>query len=551
MKTQAHRPAENRQPAVQKQQAGTAGQASRAGVAASKRADGLPDTLKSGIEQLSGHAMDDVKVHYNSSKPAGLQAHAYAQGTDIHLGPGREKHLPHEAWHVVQQKQGRVKATTQAHGAPVNDNPVLEAEADRMGGRAASAGAKGTSAHTPVQRVPSVPFGPVQRKVGFEFEMSDIQTQRLGDDRKLTPHGKGDILSPEFGYDITADINDGGSQLEFVTGQFDETNDADLDELEFVAGLIEADIRNIVDTAAQNPQGSWVQASKVPGIASGKQNDLFFPKKDKAYTDLPGQLQMTGGLDIHALAKVLSGSAMPDRPHAAQGGSVYQDYAFNYQQFAPSGALQQPIFQAAMGAVKGFVTETGTKKKGIASKIRAALGAVVALMAQVPLNMHGQLNMEGQAQFLARTDYSKILKMICDEAGIHLDRDSFAHALLSTINQISRVPFTLKDDIFPEDYRSAGQKLTGVTIGDWARGVVPTAGKYWGRWQGTDLVTKKNFPGTPQQKNELRPFGGFGNKTDPGNKVVLEWRNFQMMNADHLAFTMRGLAEYLKGANEK
>lgn len=35
----------------------------------------------------------------------------YSQGTDIHIGPGQEKHLPHEAWHVVQQKQGRVKPT--------------------------------------------------------------------------------------------------------------------------------------------------------------------------------------------------------------------------------------------------------------------------------------------------------------------------------------------------------------------------------------------------------------------------------------------------------
>ena len=71
---------------------------------------GLPDQLKTGIENLSGHSMDDVKVHYNSEKPAQLQAHAYAQGTDIHLGAGQEKHLPHEAWHVVQQKQGRVSS---------------------------------------------------------------------------------------------------------------------------------------------------------------------------------------------------------------------------------------------------------------------------------------------------------------------------------------------------------------------------------------------------------------------------------------------------------
>ena len=57
--------------------------------------------------------MDYIKVHYNSPHPAILQAHAYAQGSDIHVAPGQEKHLPHEGWHVVQQKQGRVKPTRQ------------------------------------------------------------------------------------------------------------------------------------------------------------------------------------------------------------------------------------------------------------------------------------------------------------------------------------------------------------------------------------------------------------------------------------------------------
>ncbi len=98
---------------------------------------GLPDNLKSGIENLSDHSMDDVKVHYNSDKPSQLQAHAYAQGTDIHLATGQEKHLPHEAWHVVQQKQGRVKPTTQFKGVtPVNSDPHLEREADEMGAKA-------------------------------------------------------------------------------------------------------------------------------------------------------------------------------------------------------------------------------------------------------------------------------------------------------------------------------------------------------------------------------------------------------------------------------
>ncbi|MBW2661998.1 MAG: DUF4157 domain-containing protein [Deltaproteobacteria bacterium] len=98
---------------------------------------GLPDKLKSGIENLSGYSMDDVKVHYNSDKPAQLHAHAYAQGTDIHLTSGQEKHLPHEAWHVVQQKQGRGKPTIQVKGiVSINDDAGLEKEADLMGAKA-------------------------------------------------------------------------------------------------------------------------------------------------------------------------------------------------------------------------------------------------------------------------------------------------------------------------------------------------------------------------------------------------------------------------------
>lgn len=97
---------------------------------------GMPDNLKTGIESLSGFSMDDVRVHYNSSKPATVQALAYTQGTDIHVAPGQEKHLPHEAWHVAQQMAGRVSPTTNINGMPVNDNAALEHEADVMGEKA-------------------------------------------------------------------------------------------------------------------------------------------------------------------------------------------------------------------------------------------------------------------------------------------------------------------------------------------------------------------------------------------------------------------------------
>ncbi|MEM0998207.1 MAG: DUF4157 domain-containing protein [Bacteroidota bacterium] len=99
--------------------------------------NGLPGDLKTNMESMSGQDLSDVQVHKNSAKPGEIGAHAYAKGSDIYLGPGQEKHLPHEAWHTVQQKTGRVTPTTDVGGVAVNDDPGLESEADRMGDKAA------------------------------------------------------------------------------------------------------------------------------------------------------------------------------------------------------------------------------------------------------------------------------------------------------------------------------------------------------------------------------------------------------------------------------
>ena len=108
---------------------------------------GLPDNLKAGIESLAGMSMDDVRIHYNSPKPAKVQALAYTQGADIHVAPGQEQHLAHEAWHVVQQKQGRVKPTLQLKkGVGLNDDAGLEKKADTFRRRAMQAAAN--SNHT-------------------------------------------------------------------------------------------------------------------------------------------------------------------------------------------------------------------------------------------------------------------------------------------------------------------------------------------------------------------------------------------------------------------
>jgi hypothetical protein len=94
---------------------------------------GIPVQMLQNAEKQSGLSFDDVKVHYNSPKPAQLQALAYTQGSDVHIAPGQEQHLGHELGHVVQQKQGRVQPTVQLSGVNVNDNIGLENEADVFG----------------------------------------------------------------------------------------------------------------------------------------------------------------------------------------------------------------------------------------------------------------------------------------------------------------------------------------------------------------------------------------------------------------------------------
>lgn len=161
---------------------------------------GLPDDLKAGMEDLSGFSLDDVNVHYNSDRPVQLQAHAYTQGRDIHVGPGQEKHLPHEAWHVVQQKQGRVSGTMQMKGFNINDDEGLEKEADVMGRQAKQRGAFADGGEEGERKDVSLASAgaPVQRLTGFEVETNIPVYHNTGEGSEL--------VNPKYREGFTAEI---------------------------------------------------------------------------------------------------------------------------------------------------------------------------------------------------------------------------------------------------------------------------------------------------------------------------------------------------------
>jgi hypothetical protein len=112
----------------------------RARLPGSGNGESLPEQLRWYLEHLSGYDLSDVRVHRDSAWPARMGARAFVLGTEIHLSPAAEDALEHEAWHVVQQKQGRVRATgtvsfedPRLGTAGLNDEEPLEREAEAMG----------------------------------------------------------------------------------------------------------------------------------------------------------------------------------------------------------------------------------------------------------------------------------------------------------------------------------------------------------------------------------------------------------------------------------
>ncbi len=281
---------------------------------------GLPNRLKTGIENLSGYAMDDVKVHYNSGKPAQLHALAYTQGNEIHLASGQQKHLPHEAWHVVQQKQGRVKPTLQMKGGVnVNDDAGLEREADVMGGRAVQAIAGTSVNHQPssnyktdnVNQMPSsMPL--VQRKIGFEFQAYDsvnlyYQVQDQAGNPKRVDSGitREFGRSTEFGFDVTGDYGKKGdfTELEIVTDPVEETEDGKAELIKQIGGVQDYLLNEVKDGQQVIQNDSKIEVWKdtaKPGTFEMEQGGVSV-KKD--HDGLRYQVK-EGGVNFHPQATV-------------------------------------------------------------------------------------------------------------------------------------------------------------------------------------------------------------------------------------------------------
>lgn len=104
----------------------------------------LPDGVRQKMETFFKADFADVRVHVGAEAPS-IGALAFTLGSNLYFAPGQynpetphgQQLLGHELTHVLQQRAGRVRNPF-GSGIAVVQDPSLEAEADRMGHRAAS-----------------------------------------------------------------------------------------------------------------------------------------------------------------------------------------------------------------------------------------------------------------------------------------------------------------------------------------------------------------------------------------------------------------------------
>ncbi|MBK9030987.1 MAG: DUF4157 domain-containing protein [Myxococcales bacterium] len=100
----------------------------------------LPAAIAQAAGAEFGHDFSAVRVHHDGAAEQ-LGTQAFARGDDLHFASGAFQPdaqagralIGHELAHVAQQRDGRVEATGEACGTPVNTDAALEAEADRRG----------------------------------------------------------------------------------------------------------------------------------------------------------------------------------------------------------------------------------------------------------------------------------------------------------------------------------------------------------------------------------------------------------------------------------
>jgi hypothetical protein len=528
---------------------------------------GLPVGLKAGIESLSGIDLSDVRVHENSSKPARINALAYAQGSEIHLSPGQKRHLPHEAWHIVQQRQGRVRANFQAKGASINDDPVLEREADIMGERALSTPA-GDSSHVRSPQPGPVTSAPIQRKVGFEFEDSEWRPWYLGYFSRMYPAERKKVLHHGTGYNLEADDTPGPrkSNLEFVTDAFEVSNNGGI-ALKTTLTAIRGVVHHLDGlTGTPGPQGTQDDDGPLPPYAfdatrlvSPAQHQFTGPDYGGGqHLYLSGgkaggrfKMQATSGIgisDIPLVMKYFGSAQLAETPNEKSERDPARTAMIGSPDAAANSSILKvvggapAVAQAALLLIGGSPDLSPTEQAAFPANSPEMYGFLSALMLtlkmlQIPL----QNVVKYRIPLMLRTNFANLFALLPlnQQAILTAHPQVLIDSVLSASNThplatMVKVPMdtgltqdsplirTPRARAYGQDVVFPHSSLAAFTIGTWITGMtqgvdyltpveldawLKTQGWWW--WQRSKLVPlAESFGSIP--RNDTAPVGGRG-----------------------------------------
>ncbi len=501
---------------------------------------GLPDNIKSNVESLSGISMDNVRVHYNSPKPAQIQALAYTQGTDILVAPGQEKYLPHETWHVVQQAQGRVKPTFQMNGAFINDDSRLEREAGEMEKVITDV----TKSHTETPRIQEPIFSAtpslnsvIQRNVGFEFEIDGFtaKTWQVNESGGYGPLSKrARILDGENFYIEADGLPNGNTSWEFVTKDFEENADGLnqlLQVLRKIDGIVQL-LRNSKLSSTEkmiyNPVNSRFAQYGTPF------NNRYFTLITDNFTVAP---QITAGLSLSSLNKVLKSAC------------TGEDLIGYVNSMSIIGKVKDPSGDEELGKIYTAA------EKAIEHNPDPNLLALITQLMQIIIGGQNDIGATPKTVMkiaLGRTDMKATFNTLPKEIRQPYEKNpqNFVELVMNAVRSTGKEMMNLDDNApvisgrlfshkqYAADKRYRTKSPFPTTCRDWLWGIAIPNGR--------DLLSNDNS----ETNKLLGSMGALQGKLDPGDRPVFEIRSSKKIYASLIVPYALDFFKYVISLNE-
>jgi hypothetical protein len=404
--------------------------------------------------------------------------------------------------------------------------------------------------------------GIIRRKMGFEYELDSFRTRHT-DSYGWNPwstwvqHAAGARMQHRTGYDITADIGDGYSRVEFVTGAFDEHTQ--LPALQAVVQEIRADIDAmrtaslahetkgyLAGTRLGGEQGwwardRWVGLDQIPRLNGSWREQVEFAAAPSSV--LSGQLQMTGGFTIDGLQRLVSGEELGDVRTWPRG------WQRDFRQFLTAYAhLDAPsdLYQRCVAAVDQHRPNRAVMEGAEFERAQSGIAAVLSVMAQAPIAYRNAGTQAGL--MIAKTDYAGVLGLLSEQTGAVLNRGRLLDALLDVVNAFVGPDrqVTPQSSVFMgDDVLNLGR----VTFNQWMAGLLPADGAVGEEAVSRDLMTRRHYPGSAVEKTALRTYGPYEDRADPGGKAIFELRSLIMNPVTDLVALTDALAGLMRAIN--